>query len=91
MFKRLKLKGNNETWFVYISKGNVKEIYKNVFVTLVNKNPCIKTCSYAINKNDIVINKTDDKSVKLENLKEINKTFMELFYSENTITYTNLF
>lgn len=91
MFKRLKLKGNNEIWFVYISKGNVKEIYKNVFVTLVNKNPCIKTCNYAINKNNLVINKTDEKSVKLQNLKEINKTFMELFSSENTITYTNLF
>jgi hypothetical protein len=91
MFKHLKLKGNNEIWFVYISRGDIKQIYKNAFVTLVNKNPSIKTCFYAINKSNIVINKTDDKYIKLNVIKEINKTFMELFCSDNTITYTNLF
>jgi hypothetical protein len=92
MFRQLKLKGNNEIWFIYISRGDIKEIYKNAFITLVNKNPSIKTCSYAINKSNIVINKTDDKYIKLNVIKEINKTFIELFSSENnTITYTNLF
>jgi hypothetical protein len=91
MFKQLKLKGNNEIWFVYISRGDIKQIYKNAFVTLVNKNPSIKTCSYAINKSDITINKIDDKYTKLNVIKEINKTFIELFCSENNITYTNLF
>lgn len=91
MFKQLKLKGHNEIWFIYISKGNVKELYENVFVTLVNKNPCVKTCLYAINKNHITVGKADDKLVKLDNIKQINGTLSELFSSENTITYTNLF
>jgi hypothetical protein len=91
MFKQLKLKGNNEIWFVYISRGDIKQIYKNAFVTLVNKNPSIKTCSYAINKSNIIINKTDDKHIKLNVIKRINKTFIELFSSKNNITYTNLF
>lgn len=91
MFKQLKLKGNNEIWFVYISRGDIKQIYKQAFVTLVNKNPSIKSCCYAINKSDIIINKTDDKYIKLNVIKEINKTFIELFCSENNITYTNLF
>jgi len=90
MFRDLKLKSNNELWFIYISKGDIKEIYKDVFTTLINKNPSEKMCFYAINKNNIIINKTDNKDIKMLSLKEINKTINELLSSNNSITYKNL-
>jgi hypothetical protein len=90
MFRRLKLKGVNDIWFIYLSNGNIKNIYQDVFVTLINKNPCIKTCSYVINKNSINVKRNQDNSVKLERLQDVNKTLNELFVTNKTITYTNL-
>lgn len=90
MFRDLKLKSTNDVWFVYITKGNIKEVYKDVFVTLLNKNPSENVCVYAINKNNIMVNKKDEKDVRLLNLKEINKTINELLVSNNSITYKNL-
>jgi hypothetical protein len=90
MFRRLKLKGTNDIWFIYLSNGDIKDIYQDVFVTLINKNPCIKTCSYAINKHSVNIKHEDPRLVKLEQLKEVNETLKELFVTDKTITYTNL-
>lgn len=90
MFKNLKLKTNNETWFFYISNGDIKDQYKNVFVTLLNKNPSEQHCYYVINKNNVNINKTDSKYIKLANIKTVNSTISELFTCEKSITYTNL-
>lgn len=90
MFRRLKLKGTNDIWFIYLSNGDIKDIYQNVFVTLINKNPRIKTCSYAINKHSVNIKREDPRLVKLEQLKEVNETLKELFVTDKTITYTNL-
>ena len=53
MFETLKLKSTNETWFFYISSGNIKNIYRDVFVVLLNKNPREQKCFYVINKNKI--------------------------------------
>lgn len=90
MFRRLKLKGTNDIWFIYLSNGDIKNICQNVFVTLINKNPCIKTCSYAINKSSVNIKLEDPRLVKLERLKDVNETLKELFVTDKTITYTNL-
>jgi hypothetical protein len=92
MFKRLKLKGNVDVWFVYISNGNVK-MYKDVFIGLLNKNPCIKTSSYIINKSNIYISSTDKRDDKLDKLKRLNSLLKDLVtdtQQDNTITYTNL-
>lgn len=89
MFKNLKLKSSNETWFFYISSGNVKDIYSNVFVVLLNKNPKEQKCCYIINKDNI-----NDKQMinanTLSNAKVASVTICEVLKSEKTITYTNL-
>lgn len=90
MFKNLKLKTKNETWFFYISNGDINDTYKNVFVTLLNKNPSEQQCYYVINKNSVTINKADSKYIKMANIKTINATISELFTCEKSITYTNL-
>lgn len=87
MFKNLKLKSSNETWFFYISSGNVKDIYSNVFVVLLNKNPKEQKCCYIINKDNI--NKTINANT-LSNAKVASVTICEVLKSEKTITYTNL-
>ena len=51
MYKDLKLKTPNDTWFIYISNGDIKNEYKNIFVLLLNKNPSEKCSFYIINKN----------------------------------------
>lgn len=90
MFRRLKLKGTNDIWFVYLSNGDIKNIHQDVFVTLLNKNPCIKTCCYAINKHKVNIKCNDDRLVKLQRIRDVNETLKELFATDKTITYTNL-
>jgi hypothetical protein len=90
MTKELKLKTTNETWFIYISSGNINKIYENVFVILLNKTPMVKSCYYIINKSKIDVKERDDKIYKLENLKLFNKSLQELFVTDKVITYTNL-
>lgn len=92
MFRKLKLKGNVDVWFLYLSNGNVKE-YQNVFVGLLNKNPCIKTTSYIINKSSLQIFKQNTKTDKLTTIKLLNNSIRELITNNSNdrkITYTNL-
>ena len=90
MFKNLKLKSSNETWFFYISSGNVKDIYSNVFVVLLNKNPKEQKCCYIINKDNINRDKQMINANTLSNAKVASVTICEVLKSEKTITYTNL-
>lgn len=90
MYNDLKLKNSNETWFLYISNGNIKDEYKNIFLLLLNKNPSEKCSNYIINKNEIHIKKNDTVTNKLIGLKFFKKTIHELFNTNRTINYTNL-
>lgn len=87
MFKNLKLKSTNETWFFYISSGNVKDIYSNVFIVLLNRNPKEQKCCYIINKDNI---EQTINANTLSNTKVASVTIREVLKSEKTITYTNL-
>jgi Ni,Fe-hydrogenase I large subunit len=90
MYNKLKLKSNNVIWFMYLSNGNIKELYKKVFVILLNKSPHNKECTYIINKRELNIDSQMNRDEKLENLKYFNKTLQELFYSGKQIKYDNL-
>lgn len=90
MFQDLKLKTPNDTWFIYLSNGDIKTEYKNVFVLLLNKNPKEKLSYYIVNKNKLDIKKVDINNNKLNVLKFLKKTIHELFNTDRTITYTNL-
>ena len=90
MFKRLKLKSTNSIWFVYLSNGDIQELYKNVFVVLINQNPCIKTSSYVISKNELCISKNEERTSKLTKIKNISNAIRHCFTTDKTITYTNL-
>jgi hypothetical protein len=87
MFKKLKLKSINETWFFYISSGNVKDIYSNVFIVLLNRNPKEQKCCYIINKENI---EQTINANTLSNTKVASVSIREVLKSEKTITYTNL-
>jgi hypothetical protein len=90
MFRRLKLKSSNSIWFIYLSNGNIKDIYTNVFVVLINQNPCLKTCSYVISKNELRIGKNEEKASKLSKIKNISNAIRHCFITDKTITYTNM-
>lgn len=90
IFKKLKVYTSNDIWFVYISNGNITDGNENVFITLINKNPWIKTCSYSIYKKSIFVNKYDGNGEKLSKLHYVNETLKRLLFSNKTITYTNL-
>jgi len=90
MYNDLKLKTSNETWFVYISNGDIKDDYKSIFLLLLNKNPSDKSSYYIINKNEINIKKHDTNTNKLTALKFLKKTIHELFNTNRSINYTNL-
>lgn len=84
MYDNLKLKSVNETWFFYICNGNIKDLYQNVFVVLLNKTPSEQSCFYIINKNSIY------NPDEITNVKIANSTISEVLAGEKTITYTNL-
>jgi hypothetical protein len=90
MVSSLKLKSPNETWLFYISNGSINNLYKDVFVILLNKEPMFKKSNYVINKQAIHITKELSKENKMENIKMFNKDLQELLRSEKQITYTNL-
>jgi len=90
MYKNLKMKNSNDTWFIYISNGDIQNIHKNVFVILINQNPCINKCMYIINKTELCILKTHSKEVKMCNSKLLRNTLDEIFISNKYITYSNL-
>jgi hypothetical protein len=90
MYNDLKLKSSNETWFVYISNGDIKDDFKNIFLLLLNKKPTEKCSYYIINKNEINIKKNDTNTNKLTGLKFLKKTIHELFNTNRSIKYTNL-
>lgn len=53
MYDKLKLKRSNPVWFIYIGKGLLKtntSIIKDVYIGLINKEPSVKRCFYAIHK-----------------------------------------
>jgi hypothetical protein len=88
MFEKLKLKGKNDVWFIYINNGNIKDIYKNIFVILLNNDPKEKRCRYVINKNSIDLPKVLDKYKKLEILKTFGKSLDQLMTNDkNVIKY----
>lgn len=66
MFEKLKLKNNTETWFIYISNGNIKNLFKDVFVVLLNKIPSEKKSFYVINKNNVIIKKDNANGTSAE-------------------------
>lgn len=90
MVNNSKLKTTNEVWMFYISNGNINELYENVFVILLNKEPMFKKSYYVINKLAIKVEKDLTKEKKLIGLKLFNKNLQELMSSEKIITYTNL-
>lgn len=90
MVTSLKLKSSNETWLFYISNGSINNLYKDVFVILLNKEPIFKKSYYLINKKTIDIKKDLSKENKMEVIKIFNKDLHELLRSEKVITYTNL-
>jgi hypothetical protein len=90
MYKNLKMKNTNDTWYIYISNGDIQNIHKNVFVILINPNPCINKSMYIINKNKLCILKTHSKEVKMFNSKILKNTLDEIFTSNKYINYSNL-
>lgn len=90
MVNSLKLKSTNDTWLFYISNGTINNLYKDVSVILLNKEPIFKKSHYLINKRIIDIKKESNKEIKMENIKVFNKDLQELLRSEKVITYTNL-
>jgi hypothetical protein len=89
MYDKLKLKEANKTWFLYIANGNIKDIYKNVFVMLLNKNPSEKITNYSINTKTLDVSKKYTKYEKIKNLELLSATIQELYLTKETITYTN--
>ena len=89
MYNEYKLKSSEKIWFIYISNGNIKTMYKNVCVALLNDNPIEKECFYIVNKNQLEFNIDTTRELRLENLKRLNKYLQELFDTQQVIKYEN--
>lgn len=90
MYKNLKMKNSNETWYIYISNGDIDKVHKNVFVILINKIPWLTKSLYMINKNQLCILKNDSQNLKKINSKILKNTLDHIFNSEKYISYSNL-
>jgi hypothetical protein len=93
MFNDLKLKSKNETWFFYLSNGDIDNQlkYKNIDVILLNKDLSKKECLYNINKININILKSFLKDDKLNKLTKIFKNNLDtLLSSKELLKYDKL-
>lgn len=89
MYKNLKMKNSNETWYIYISNGDIDKVHQNVFVILINKIPWLTKSLYMINKNKLCIFKNDSQKLKQINSKILKNTLDHIFNSEKYISYSN--
>jgi hypothetical protein len=87
MFETLKLKTKNETWFVYISIGNIKKMFEDVLVVLINKEPSDYKCLYCVNTDSVNIYNTNNKTEKLNQLKILTETITKCLEDTNILTY----
>ena len=91
MFKKLKLKCTYDVWFIYLSNGCT---FKDVFITLLNKNPSVKKSLYSVNKFTYSIRKnqieSEKKTSKLEQMQKVNETLKNLITNTTLITYDDL-
>jgi hypothetical protein len=78
MFKKLKLKCKNPVWFLYISNGDIQNIYKNNCVLLLNTQPNKKECFYIVNKNIFTLNGLI-KDEKIKQFRNLNNYLKNLF------------
>jgi hypothetical protein len=90
MYKGLKMKNANDTWYIYISNGDIENVHKNVFVILINKTPSITKSLYMINRNKLCILKNDSEKLKKSNSNVLKNTLDHIFNSEKYINYSNL-
>jgi hypothetical protein len=90
MYMDLKMKNINDTWYIYISNGDIENIHKNVFVLLINQSPFLTKSLYMINKNKLDILKTYSQKTKILNSNVLKITLNEIFKSEKYINYSNL-
>jgi hypothetical protein len=88
MYMDYKLKGD-KVWFIYISNGNIKTLYKNVCVILLNDNPIERECYYVINKKALVFDTDMSRECRLDEMKKLNKYLQELFDTQQVIKYEN--
>lgn len=87
MYHMLKLKTNNEVWFLYIGNGDVKKLHSNVSLYLFDKNPSVKECVYVLNKHVVDIDINKSKSEKLQDLSDVTKSLKKLDSSRQVIKY----
>lgn len=89
MFKKLKLKSKEIAWFLYLSNGNIQDIYKDICVLLLNTQPNKKECFYSINKEPFLLKNNEldlPKEQKLLQFKNLNDSLKNLFSQTNDET-----
>lgn len=85
MFKKLKLKTRFTVWFMYMSNGDIQNIYKNTCVILLNTQPNKKECFYNVSKNPFELNLLN-KGEKLTQFKNLNDQLKMLISQLNDET-----
>ncbi len=89
LWDNLKLKNTNDTWFMYLSNGNI-DGHKNVFLMLLNKNPGKFECNYCINKQHLDIITNMDKHTKLNNMNVLSNTLNKILSSNKLLQYNHI-
>jgi len=88
MKKSVKLKQTHTSWFVYLSNGDIRDRYKNVFVMLLNKNPSEKVTNYSINTQILDVNKKYTKYEKIQKLDLLSSCIQELYLTDKQIMWS---
>ena len=79
MFKNLKLKSVNETWFIYVSSKFI----------LLNTVPSEKKAFYCIDKTNLDIKKMYKTKIKLDNMVLFKMRFLNIINEKKCIEYDN--
>lgn len=89
MYNDLKLKKSNTVWFIYIGNGNIKNLHRNVYAILLNRDPSSRSCYYSIHKNPLYVLNESTKDNKMKVVKDLNKGLYRLFATKHMIAYDN--
>lgn len=90
MYEQLKLKTTNNVWFFMIGNGNIRNLYKDVTIMLLNRNPSLKQSNYIITRDILLLTKDMNKESKLASVRKFTKDMKELIETEKVIKYNNV-
>jgi len=85
LFRKLKLKHSHETWFIYITHGDIRGFDKTATLVLINKEPGNNKYIYYLDTQNPIISSSDPITVQREKVEKFLNILHTTFQKNKSI------